>query len=142
VEEIALKKPKTLADLLVVADICIEASEARAQLLESRGKRPSRKRDDREVNTAEQGDQKDRGGHWYHKKQSSDQKEKRPIRCPNGAKSGVRSIVPIDMIWKSAKLFWITKECRHRQRRHPKIPVGESITERSPMEMSIWRKLM
>jgi hypothetical protein len=55
-------------------------------------------------------------------------------------KSGVRSIVPMDMIWKSAKLFWITKECRHQQRRHLKIPIGESITERSPMEMSIWRR--
>jgi hypothetical protein len=38
VEEIAMKKPKTVADLLAVADVCIEASEARAQLLESRGK--------------------------------------------------------------------------------------------------------
>jgi hypothetical protein len=61
VEEIAMKKPKMVADLLVVADVCIEASEARAQLLESRGKGPARKKDDREVNTAERGDQKD---HW------------------------------------------------------------------------------
>jgi hypothetical protein len=38
VEEIAMKKPKTTADLLAVADVCIEASEARARLLESRGK--------------------------------------------------------------------------------------------------------
>jgi hypothetical protein len=53
VEEIAMKKPKTVADLLMVADICIEASEARARLLESRGKGSSRKRDDREVNTVE-----------------------------------------------------------------------------------------
>jgi hypothetical protein len=30
VEEIAMKKPKTVADLLAVTDICIEASEARA----------------------------------------------------------------------------------------------------------------
>jgi hypothetical protein len=29
-EEIAMKKPKTMADLLVVADVCIEASEAQA----------------------------------------------------------------------------------------------------------------
>jgi hypothetical protein len=28
IEEIAMKKPKTVADLLAVADICIEASEA------------------------------------------------------------------------------------------------------------------
>jgi hypothetical protein len=53
VEEIAMKKPKTVADLLPVADICIEASEARARLLESRGKGTSRKKNDREVNTAD-----------------------------------------------------------------------------------------
>jgi hypothetical protein len=53
VEEIAMKKPKTVAELLAVVDICIEAFEARAQLLESRVKGPSRKKDDQEVNTAE-----------------------------------------------------------------------------------------
>jgi fructose 1,6-bisphosphatase len=37
-EEIAMKKPKTVVDLLAVVDTCIEASEARAGLLESRGK--------------------------------------------------------------------------------------------------------
>jgi hypothetical protein len=52
-EEIAMKKPKTVADLLTVADVCIEASEARARLLESPGKAPSRRRDDQEVNTTE-----------------------------------------------------------------------------------------
>jgi hypothetical protein len=30
VEEIAMKKPKTVSDLLAVADVCIEASEAQA----------------------------------------------------------------------------------------------------------------
>jgi hypothetical protein len=79
VEEIAMKKPKTAVDLLVVADICIEASKTRARLLEYRGKGPSTKRDDREVNTAERGDQKDRGGHQYRGKQFSDQKERRPF---------------------------------------------------------------
>jgi hypothetical protein len=43
VEEIAIKKPKMVADLLVIANICIEASEARAQLLVSRDKGSSRK---------------------------------------------------------------------------------------------------
>jgi hypothetical protein len=33
VEEIAMKKPKTMADLLVIVDECIEASEAWARLL-------------------------------------------------------------------------------------------------------------
>jgi hypothetical protein len=66
-EEIAMKKLKAVADLLAVADICIEAFEARAQLLESRGKGPSRKKDGREVNTAKRGDQRDRRGYRYHK---------------------------------------------------------------------------
>jgi 3-hydroxyacyl-CoA dehydrogenase len=72
VEEIAMKKPKIVADLLAVADVCIDASKARARLLESRGKGTSRKRDDRKVNTAERGDQKDRGGYRYRGKQYSD----------------------------------------------------------------------
>jgi hypothetical protein len=77
VKEIAMKKPKMVVDLLAVADVCIEASEAWARLLESRGKGPSRKRDYREVNTAERGNQKDCGGYRYREKQYSDQKERR-----------------------------------------------------------------
>jgi hypothetical protein len=46
VEEIAMKKLKTVVDLLVIVDTCIEASEARAQLLESRGKWPMKKKQD------------------------------------------------------------------------------------------------
>jgi hypothetical protein len=50
VEEITMKKPKMVVDFLAVADVCIEASKARARLLESRGKGPSKKKqDDREV---------------------------------------------------------------------------------------------
>jgi hypothetical protein len=79
VDEIAMKKPKTVADLLAVADVCIEASEARPRLLESRGKGTLRKKDDWEVNTADRGDRKDRGEHGYHGKQSLEQKEKRPF---------------------------------------------------------------
>jgi hypothetical protein len=74
VEEIAMKKSKTVADLLAVIDVCIEAFEARARLLESYGKGLSRKKDDQEVNTTDQGDHKD---HDYRDKKSSDQKEKR-----------------------------------------------------------------
>jgi fructose 1,6-bisphosphatase len=44
VEKIAMKKPKMVADLLVVADVCIEVSEGRAQLLESHNKGPSKKK--------------------------------------------------------------------------------------------------
>jgi hypothetical protein len=34
VEEITMKKPRTVVDLLAVADVCIEASEAQARHLE------------------------------------------------------------------------------------------------------------
>jgi hypothetical protein len=62
VEEIAMKKPKTVVDLLAVADVCIEASEARARLLESQNKGPSKKKqqEDQEVNTADHGDRDNR----------------------------------------------------------------------------------
>jgi hypothetical protein len=55
VEEITMKKPKTVADLLAVADICIKASEARAGLLDSCNKGPPKKKqqEDREVNAAD-----------------------------------------------------------------------------------------
>jgi hypothetical protein len=86
-EEIAMKKLKTVADLLAVADVCIEASETRAKLLESRGKGSSRRRNDREINTTERGDQKDRGGYHYCGKQYSDQKKRRPFwRLDNAEK--------------------------------------------------------
>jgi hypothetical protein len=71
-EEIDMKKPKTVADLLAIADVCIEASEARARLLESRGNGPSKKKEDHEVNIADRGDHKD---HGYRGKQSLDQKK-------------------------------------------------------------------
>jgi hypothetical protein len=74
-----MKKPKMVADLLTVVDVCIEASEARTRLLESRDNGSSRKKDDREVNTAQRGDQRDRGEHRYRRKQFSDQKERRPF---------------------------------------------------------------
>jgi hypothetical protein len=79
-EEIAMKKLKTVADLLAIADVWIEPSEAQARLLESHRKGPSKKKEDQEVNTIDRGDRKDCG---YHSKQSMDQKEKRPLRCPN-----------------------------------------------------------
>jgi hypothetical protein len=83
-EEIAMKKPKMVADLLAVTDTCIEASEARAWLLESHGKGPSKKKqDDWKVNMTGQGDHKDHGDNGYHDKQSFDQNEKRPFHHPN-----------------------------------------------------------
>jgi hypothetical protein len=83
VEEIAMKKPKMVADLLAVTDVCIEASGARAQLLESWGKGTSRKKDDREVNIADRGNCKDRGDHRYRDNQSSEQMEKRSFQRPD-----------------------------------------------------------
>jgi hypothetical protein len=67
-EEIDMKKPETVAELLANTDICIEASEAWARLLECHGKGPSRKKDDQEVNTVQRGDQRDRRGYRYHGK--------------------------------------------------------------------------
>jgi hypothetical protein len=64
VEEIAMKKPKTASDMLAVIDVCIEALEVQAWLLELRGKGPSKKKqDDREVNTTNHRDRKDRRDH-------------------------------------------------------------------------------
>jgi hypothetical protein len=85
VDEIAMKKSKMVADLLTFTDVCIEASEAWARLLESRGKGTSRKKDDHEVNTADRGDHKDRGDRGYRGKQSSEQKENRPFQHPDDA---------------------------------------------------------
>jgi hypothetical protein len=82
-----MKKPKTVVDLLTVADVCIEAFEAQARLLESRDKGPSRKKDDREINIANRGNHKDRGNHGYRGKQSSEQKEKRPFWRPDNAEN-------------------------------------------------------
>jgi hypothetical protein len=86
VEEITMKKPKTVADLLAVTDVCIEASEAQAWLLESWGKGTSSKMEYHEVKTTDRGDHKDWGDYGYRGKESSDQKEKRHFRHPDGAK--------------------------------------------------------
>jgi hypothetical protein len=67
-EEIAMKKPKTVADLLTVMDTRIEASKARARGLESRGKRSTKKKQyDWEVNMTDRGDHNGRGDHGYHR---------------------------------------------------------------------------
>jgi hypothetical protein len=87
VEEITMKKPKTVTDLLTVTDTCIEASEARARLLESHGKTPTKKKQDNlEVNMTNRGDRKDCVDHGYYgncQQQSSDQKEKMPFHRPD-----------------------------------------------------------
>jgi hypothetical protein len=135
-----MKKPKTVADLLAVADICIEASKAWAKLLKSRGKGHQEKRMTRR-STPWNGEIRETAEDIGTAKNNSQIRRRGdPSDAPMTQKSGARSTVPMSMIWKSAKLFWLTKECRYQQRRHLKIPVGESIAERSPMEMSIWWK--
>jgi hypothetical protein len=85
-DEIAMKKPKMVPDLLAVMDTCVEASKVRARLLESRGKGPSKKKhDNREVNMTDRGDRKDHRDCGYRGKQPSDQKEKRSFRRPDDA---------------------------------------------------------
>jgi hypothetical protein len=80
-----MKTPRMVADLLAVADVCIEASEARARLLESRKKGSPRKKqqDDQEVNTIDHGDCENRGNH---QQQPIEQKEKRLFHCLADAK--------------------------------------------------------
>jgi hypothetical protein len=74
-----------MADLLAVVDVCIEVSEAWARLLETRGNGTSRKKEDRDFNTADRGDRKDLADRGYRGKQSSEQKEMRPFRRPDDA---------------------------------------------------------
>jgi hypothetical protein len=66
---------------------------------------PSRRRDDREVNTAEQGDQKGREGYRYHRKQYSDQKERRPFRRPNNAEKWCEIHRTDGHDWEEYKIF-------------------------------------
>jgi hypothetical protein len=74
-----MKKPKLVADLLTVADVCIEA---RARLLDSQNKGPSKKKqqEDREVNTV------DHGNHINRQQQPTEQKEKSLFLQPVNAK--------------------------------------------------------
>jgi hypothetical protein len=87
VEEITIKKAKKVVDLLTVADVCIEASEAWARLLESRnkGSLTKKQQDDREVNTADRGDRGNYGNHEKHQQQLAEQKEKMSFHHPNDA---------------------------------------------------------
>jgi hypothetical protein len=74
-----------VADLLAVIDVCIEASKARARLLESRGKGSSKKKqDDREVNMTDHGDPRDRGNRGNRQQEPAKQ-EGRSFRHPADA---------------------------------------------------------
>jgi hypothetical protein len=98
VEEIAMKKSKTMVDLLTVVDVCIKASEAWAQLLESRSKGPSRKKDDREVNAVDRGDQKAAEIMGIVSSSHRIKRRRDPSDAPMTQRSGARFIVPQDMI--------------------------------------------
>jgi hypothetical protein len=124
VGEITMKKSKTVADLLVVTDICIDAFEARARLLESRA----------------------RGTHARRRIMRSTQltepitrtKETADIMasCPRSRRrrglssvlmtwrSGEKFTAPWGMIWKSARLFLIGRRCHHQQRSCHRSPGG------------------
>jgi hypothetical protein len=63
----------------------------------------------------------------------------RKRRDPSGAmttQSDVRSIVPRDTIWKSAKHFWIKRRCRCHKR-----PTVANIVGSTKMVMSRWDTL-
>jgi hypothetical protein len=55
-------------------------------------------------------------------------------------KSGVKFTAQQDMIWKSVKLFWITKGCHHRHHWRHKNPDEAIIAGKIPMMTSIWLK--
>jgi hypothetical protein len=142
VEEIGMKKPKTVANLLAVTDVCIEASEARARLLESRGKGTTRKKDDREVNTA------DRGNCWTEETADSavsnprSRKRRGLFDVPMMRRSGVRFPAPRGTIWRSAKLSWIRRKCHPQQRQCRRNPSEVIIVGKILTEMSRWGRLM
>jgi hypothetical protein len=132
-----MKKPKTVADLLAVADVRIEASEARARLLESRGKGSARRKDDREVNTIERGDRKDHMDQGFRGKQSSGQKERRPFRRSDDAEKWceIHSTTGHDL--EECKTFLHHKRCHHQHHWRHKSPGEEIITAEILMMTSI-----
>jgi hypothetical protein len=135
-----MKKPKTVDDLLAVADVCIEASDAQAQLLESRGKGPARRKDDREINTAERGDRKDHRDQGFCGKQSSGQKERRPLRRPDDAEKWCEIHRTAEHDLKNVKLFWTAKGCHHHHHWRRKNPGEAIIVGKILMMTSIWLK--
>jgi hypothetical protein len=94
VKEIAMKKPKTVVDLLAVPNVCIEAYEARAQLLETRGKGTSRKKEDREFNTADRGDQRTEGTADTTASNPRSKKRRGLFSVPMTRRSGVKFTAP------------------------------------------------
>jgi hypothetical protein len=110
VGKIVTKKPKTVVDLLAVTDVCIEASEARAQLLESHGTTLSKKKqDNRKVNTTDCGDHRDRRDHGNRQQQPTKQKERRLFLRTADVEKWCEIYRTDEHNLKSAGLFWITR---------------------------------
>jgi hypothetical protein len=55
-------------------------------------------------------------------------------------KSGVKFTAQQNMIWKSVKLFWITKRCHHQHHWRHKSPGEAIITRKILMMTTIWSK--
>jgi hypothetical protein len=130
VEEIAMKKPRMVADLRVVASVC--------------GKGPSKKKNDQEVNTVDQGDHKDHGDYGYHGITSSSlqiRKRRGLFVALTMHRSGVRSIISQDTFWKSTKLFWIARRSLHHHHQWPRNPAGAKTVGPIPPPMtSRWER--
>jgi hypothetical protein len=56
-------------------------------------------------------------------------------------RNGARSIILLDTIWNSAKLFWIIRRCHH-QHQWPKNPVEANIAEPIPTTRIKWGRSM
>jgi hypothetical protein len=140
VKEMAMKKHRIVEDLLAVVDIYIDVSEARARLLESHGKGPSKKKqDDREVNTTDRGDCEITKIAGITSSSPRIRKRRDSSIALSMQRCCVRSIIPSDMIWESAKLFWITRRCHHQW---PRNPIEANITELIPTATDRWEKSM
>jgi hypothetical protein len=140
VEEIAMKKPKMVADLLSVADVCIDASEARARLLESCGKGLQEGRTiGRSIllngEIGKTAGIKDSVENSPRIRKREDLSDDRMIQ-----KSGVKFTAQQDMIWKSVKLFWVAKGCHHQHHQRRKSPNEAIIAGKIPRMTSIWLK--
>jgi hypothetical protein len=142
VEEIAMKKPKTIADLLAVTDVCIEASEAQARLLKSRARGPHERRmiaRSTQLTGVIVGTEE-----TTYSVVSNPQSRKR--RCLFDVlmtrRSGVRFSAPWGTIWRSAKLSWIRRRCHPHQRQCRRNPNEVIIVGKILMEMTRWGRLM
>jgi hypothetical protein len=110
VEEITMKNPKTVVDLLAVADICIEASKAWARLQGRWMIVRSTQLTEAVTRTKEIVDTTASSPQIRRRKGLSD--------VPMTRRSGARFTIPWGMIWKSVRLFWIRRRCHQRVDQH------------------------